>query len=712
MATKPKRESDRQAVVQRLIEEAVLHYEENIEPAQKTAVDYYHSRPYGDERDDRSRVVTSEVRDTMRQMMPSLLRIFFGPRKAAEFIPDSMEDVAAAEQATHTVNYVFRSMNPGFTITHDAIKNALRERIGVFKWWHEEAYCRKGARMTGLTEEQLTALAAEEGVEVNVRGRHEDGTVEAEITRVDMQHRYRVMAVPPEEFGYSPDARDLESAGVVFHRREMPVGELIAMGLDREFVESKIGRDERDTDGLRRSRSMSETDDAEIREEPDPSMQPVIYTEAYARVADEKGIPELRMFQCVGDDYEINPENLDGDLVDELPFAVLPAPDPEPHTLSGMSVADDVGPLQRWSSQILRGTFDSLSQTIHPKAAVLEGEVNIGDLESGAASNYVRVSKIGAIEWLSQPWVGGDTLPMLEFIRTQREERSGMSRASNGLDADAMQSTTKAAVAATLSASQARLEMIARIFAETGFTRLMKGLLKLLVKHQDRPMMIRLNNKYVEVDPRYWQADMDVHVNVALGQGTPEDQVQALASVVGLQREMQSMGSPLVSNVEVRKALDRTIEFGQLGLPEDFFKPWGVEEEAQYQQAQAQQPPPPDAQMALVEVEKQAAQAKAQLDMQKFQMELQFKQQELALRQREMELQDDRERDRWSQEFALKEKELELKYAAQQLEAELDARAQRARVEMDVEVAREKAHLDAEVKREAIKAKPAPGGDK
>lgn len=701
---------ERQAVVTRLIEEAVQHFEENIEPALKQAVDYYHGRLYGDEKSDSSQVVTSEVRDTMRQMLPSLLRIFYGPRRVVEFIPRNMEDAETAEQATETVNYVIRVQNRGFTITHDALKNSLRERMGIFKWWWDKGYCRKGSAHTGLTEDQLKLLAAEEGVEVKVLARFEDGTIEAEVTRIEQEGRVRIAAIPPEEFGFSPDARDLESAGVVFHRREMPAAELIAMGLDEELVLSKVGRVDSDDDGLPRARSMSETESDEHGTETDPSMQPVLYTEAYVRMAGENGVPERRMFQCVGDDYEI--ANEEGELVDEVPFGLLPAPDPEPHTLSGMSVADDVGPLQRISSQIVRGTLNSLAQSIHRKMAVVEGEVNVADLQSGDPAGFVRVSRPGMLEEFGSSFVGGDTLPLMEHIRGMREERSGMSRASNGLDADALQSTTKAAVSATLSASQARIEMIARIYAETGFTDLSRGVLKLLIKHQSRPMMIRLRNKYVEVDPRHWQADMDVFVNVALGQGTPEDQVMALGSVVGLQREMQAAGSPLVSNVEIRKALDRTIEFGQLGLPEDFFKPWGQEEEMQHRQAMAQQPPPPDAQMALVQVEQQASQAKMQLDAQKFQFEVQLEQQKMALEQRRIELEDDRERDRMAQEFALKEKELELKHAAEIQSAQMNARVAELRAEQDATLAKHKAELDAEVKREAIKAKPAPGGDK
>lgn len=125
------------------------------------------------------------------------------------------------------------------------------------------------------------------------------------------------------------------------------------------------------------------------------------------------------------------------------------------------------------------------------------------------------------------PFVGQQAFPMLEYMDGIKEDRTGMSRASMGLNADAPQSSTKAAVSATISASQSRLELTTRILAE-GMKKLFKQILQLTVANQDKARMIRSRNKWVQVDPRMWDATMDVSINVGLGNGDTEQKMAML----------------------------------------------------------------------------------------------------------------------------------------------------------------------------------------
>lgn len=705
-----------QSTITRGLERAWQYFQDNVEPDLKMATDYYHGREFGDEEDGRSKVVSQDVGDATRAMLPSLMRVFFGPEKAVEYRGRTPEADPMAEQATDYVNYIIQEDNPGFITFHSAFKDAFVRRLGVIKWWFDSTYRMEGAEYTGLDPEALQAFAADDTVvTVDVLRQNEDGTADVRVTRKENKGCIRIAAVPPEEFIYTPQARDLDTAPLVAHVREVPVSDLIAMGLDEELIEEAAGQTRGlNSNDLQHARQITPWVDDSLgqSDERDESQQLVLYGEVYALVdTDGDGISELRMFQVVGPKYDIaNGDGL-GELVDEVPFADF-CPEPEPHTLVGLGNFDLLRDVQRVKSQILRGTLNSLAAAIEPKTEIVTGEVNVKDLLSPEMSGIIRVTKPGMMREVTTEFVGAQTLPVLEYYDEIKENRTGQTKAAAGLDADSLQSSTKAAVAATLSASQQRLEMIARVFAETGMKRLFRGLLRMVVSHQDQERTVLLRGKWVTVDPRRWDASMYVQVNVALGQGTPEDRLNIVAGVLAAQKELMAAGSPLVTNVELRRTLAKGVELAGWRNADFFFRPWGEQEEQQMQQMKAQQPPEPSPEMALVQVEQQKAQASAQVAQMKAQTDIQIRQQELALREREIQLQDDRERDRMAREFALKELELQMKYSSEVNKAAVDADVARDRAAQDsqvrlaqagaeAEVALHRAHLDAEVRREA-----------
>jgi hypothetical protein len=210
-------------------------------------------------------------------------------------------------------------------------------------------------------------------------------------------------------------------------------------------------------------------------------MRRVLYIEAYSRVDyDGDGIAELRKVCCMGGGYKVV-RNLPASYI---PFADFPC-DPEPHTspLEAMSIFDITRDLQEIKSEILRNTLDSLAQSIHPRTAVVEGQVNIDDVLNNETGAIIRMRAPGMVQPLTTPFVGQAAFPMMEYMDQIKEDRTGMSKAAMGLNADALQSSTKAAVAATISASQGRIELTARILAE-GMKKLFKGILFLVTTHQ------------------------------------------------------------------------------------------------------------------------------------------------------------------------------------------------------------------------------------
>jgi hypothetical protein len=323
-----------------------------------------------------------------------------------------------------------------------------------------------------------------------------------------------------------------------------------------------------------------------------------------------------------------------------------------------MSVFDITHDVQEIKSQVLRNTLDSLAQSIHPRTAVVEGQVNIDDVLNNETGAVIRMRAPGMVQPLSQPFVGQAGYSMLEYLDQLREDRTGMSKAAMGLNADALQSSTKAAVAATISASHGRIELTARIMAE-GFKKLFKGILYLLTTHQDKPRMVRLRNQWVSIDPRAWDASMDVSVNVGLGQGDTNERLQALTMISQMQKaivDQYGLMNPMVTPQMYSRTLQKMVELSGFKDASQYFQMIP----ADFQIPQEQPKPTPEEVLAQVQAES-------------IQADIQKKAAELELKRQEMMRDDDFRRDQLAQEFLLKKYELELKYGTQISNAELMA---------------------------------------
>lgn len=646
--------------IRRMVDEALNWNEEFLEPEQRKATEFYKTFPYGDEEEGRSQVVTSEVRDTIRMILPSLMRVFFGAEDSVEFRPRGLEDRQLAKLRTKYINYIVREDNPGFLAFWAAFKDALIRKLGILKWVWEEEVVEEGGTATGLDQQQVNILLSDPTVEAD---EITESVFGFDQPRFDVKYRRRfdsgkavLAAVPPEEFIFSPSARSLEDARMVGHIRDMPADELLAMGVPEELLERVKGRGRR----LRGFASLEEVRrlDGDIpprfEDEDDEETRLVRFHELYVRIdKDEDGISELRKILAVGDTLHIWVD----ERADHVPFALF-GPDPEPHTLIGDSVADLMMQIQRIKSAITRGMLDSLTQAIMPATEVVEGEVNMGDVLNKEVSRVIRVRRPGMMREAVTPFVGREALPVLQYLDTVGEKRSGLPAEAAGIDADALQSTTAAAVQAVVQSSAQQIEMIARIFAETGMKQLYSGLLRLIVAHQDAPRIVRLFNQDVEVDPRSWEADADVQVNLAPGATLIEDKMRILGLIAEKQEQLLLNGAPLVGLSEYRSTLAKIVELAGFPSADEFFKPFGPQEEQAFAQAQAQQPQPPGDTEALIQIE-----------MAKIQAQTQQKMAELQLDIAKLQL----EREKLSQQTALKTAELEVKRDEGRAKIDIDA---------------------------------------
>ena len=666
-----------QDLITGLMREAVDHYVENLEPEQVLATDYYYGRPFGGEERGRSQVVSTDVRDATQAQIPDLMGIFMGSDDVVEFRPQSEEDVQMARQQTDYINLIVREDNDGYLNFHSAFKDALVRKVGFFKWWWEEYDRVRGYTHTQISEQALMILIQDakknDGeVEILARSETEEGPIfDVEARRLESDGRARFASVPPEEVVWTPDARNFEDAGIVAHTREVTVDEVARVtGLDFDEIEEFIGRHEDPgSENLQWARQFhggggsASTSVVGGEEEVKPfSQRSVLLTEAYAYMdLDGDDISELRMFLCLGPDYEIvNGDN--GEIVNNVPMAYI-TPDPEPHTIPGLCNWDNMKDIQEIKSQIHRGMLNSLAQAIEPQMEVVTGDVNLKDVLNPEISNIIRVRRPGMIREIRHTFIGGETVQALEYMNEVRADRGGMTRASEGLDPDALQSSTHEAVAATLDKAQQRIIIIARTFAETGVKRLYKGLLELVIENQDTERVVDLRGQFIPVDPRSWDVNTDVRISGALGSGSPADKIAFLSSILADQDQLLAAGSPLVTNVHIRATRQKILELGGFAGASEFYRRWGPEEEQQLQEKIANTPPPPDPAVMLLEVENLKVQMRA--------MEAREK---LALDQQKAVWDDDFKRDKLARDSALKEAEIEAEFQTTIADLELKLR--------------------------------------
>jgi hypothetical protein len=659
MKLEPMSDDQIEAIAREAITDALSFIESEVADDRIKAQKYYNGEVDIGEEEGRSKVVATKVRDTIRQVKPSLMRIFLSNENFVEYVPSRPDQVLAAETATKYIHSKFQENN-GYRVLSDAFHDALLKKVGVVKCYWDEYEESETYEFSNLTEEELAILAAEDDVEII----EQEVEMEIEIDQMGMQvemPRYevkimkknmtgdlRVESVPPEEFFVNREAVSIDDCYVCGHRTELRVGELVEMGYDFDQVSELSGIAYNDTMSEaeqfeRRGWDQMETDESKQ----DPSMKLVAVTEAYMKVdVDGTGIPQLHKLILGGGEMEL----LDYEPCSTVPFAVFES-DPEPHTFFGNSVADLIVNDQDAATAMLRGVLDNIAMTNSPRLAMVEGQVNIDDLLNNEIGGIVRMRQAGAVQEMSVPFVAGQTLGALEYYDQTIEQKTGVSRASNGLDPNALQNTTATAVQMTQAAGQGQVEVIARNLAEGGMRRLFKLMLKAVSQNSPEEEMMRVSGEmFMPVDPRSWDIDMNVSINVGLGTGKEDEKAFALQSTLQTQMAIYQTYGPtngVVSLTNIRNTLADMLALGGMRNADRYYAPMNPQIEqqlmAQMQQMQAQnQPQDPNAALAQAQIQAEQikAQSKAQTDAMKMQLEAQ-----------KFMAEDDRKRDQMDQDL-------------------------------------------------------------
>ena len=676
-------------IVESHIDDSLGFIETETSQERQTALEYYMREPYGNEVEGRSQIVTGEVAEVVDGALPQLMKVFTQSNNAVVFEPVNDGDAEVAEQATHYVNHIFYKDNDGVELLHGMFWDALCQKVGVLKAYWDDKKDTTKEKYENLTEDELTMIMNDEEVEIISQESVEE-IIEQEpqpavdpmtgqpvmdemgmpmmmdvppivnvyynvkCKRTKDSSKVKIENVAPEEFLIDKRATTIEDATFVAQRSLVTRSDLIAMGYDPEVVASLATGDTLDYTPERVARFGAGEQPFNTNDSNDESMEIVEYYECYVRTdMDEDGVAELHRV-CYADNQILMSEECD-----YIPFHSV-CPFPIPHKFFGQSLADRAVDLQLIKSTITRQMLDNLYLTNNYRVGAVEGQVNLDDLLTSTAGGVIRIKNPNALVPLSVQSSAGQSFPMLEYLDSIQAKRSGVSEASQGIDPNILQNVTATAVAAMSSAAGGKIELIARIFADTGISSLMKGILQLICKYQDKERIIKINNKFVPMNPREWNTQYNVTVNVGLGTGSKQEQLGVMQMVLDKQEQMLTqygLSNPLVSLKQYRDTLAKFVNMAGFKDESGFLKDLSQEQSDQLAQQQAQNPqsdPNTEAAKILAQVEQEKAQMKMQSDMAKLEIE----KQELELKVQKEMLELQQKQVQFEKEMALKEMEL------------------------------------------------------
>ena len=437
----------------------------------------------------------------------------------------------------------------------------------------------------------------------------------------------KVAGVPPEEMRLDRYARTWRDSRIVGHERVVPMDQMIAMGYDREpcleYVQSQDINDFTMEAQLRNpGRFMSTRVGDGVK-----------YGEWYIK-ADQNGDgqPELRYICTMGEDHDI----VSDEEANRIKFAMFSC-DPISHTIVGDSIADYTEDIQKIKTNMMRGVLDSLAESINPKTVVNELMVNLDDALNDDLGAVIRTrgDPSAAVMYTQTPFVGQAALPIIELMNDMLSRRTGLTDAAKGLDPKAIQSSTQIGVEAVINGAQERVELVARVLAETGFKDLFVGLVNEIAENPSPPRMLHINGKFIPFDPSTMDASMSVEVNPNLGKGNDMVRMMALSGIKQDQQALvaqMGLNNPICGPTEMLNTMTDMLKLANVMNVSRYFK---TPNPMQLQQMlSAPKTPDPQAMAAQAMMEKvRSATATAvgqqHLDRTKQQQEIDFKHQQL-----------------------------------------------------------------------------------
>ena len=610
-----------QSLLSNQIQNALGYLGGQLSESRTKSLEYYLGDKLGTEIDGRSQVVSTDVSDTIESLLPNLLRVFTASDKVVHCEPITAEDVPMAQQATTYLNHVFYKENDGFQLLYNFFKDALIEKNGFLKiYWddsetveHEtyenlsptekEALEDSKDEIEFIEEEVFEDEEAKEQFEATLAQYEAQGMdvsqiqvpnfdlYNCKIKRIKKTGRVKIESIPPEEFLIDRSAKTIEDANFVAHKVLMTRSDLVAMGYSQDEVDElpKSDLDIYDNEQIVRLRDI---DNYPINNPTDSSTEKVLIFECYVKYdGDEDGIAELRKIVAAGDNGSHILSNMP---CDTIPFVTV-TPIPMPHRFYGRSISELVEDVQLMKSTVMRQLLDNMYLTNNNRVAIMDGMVNMDDLLTTRPGGIVRTKQPPnqVMQPLQAQPISQQAFPLLSYLDSVREGRTGVSKEAQGLSPDTLNAKTATGVNALMTQTQMRSELIARVFAETGVKSLFKKIFELMVKYQDKEKIIMISNQYIPVRPTEWKDRFNISIVVGLGTGSKEQQTIMLNSI--LERQLQAFQLqggkelPMVSLKNMYNTLTKMVENAGLKNVDTYF----VDPDVGKQMMPPPQPPEP-----------------------------------------------------------------------------------------------------------------------
>ena len=674
-------DDDLLALLKRKEDDAAHYVHGQLGQERETALREYYRMPYGNEEDDGwSKIISSDVCDSVEWVLPALLKTFTSTDKAVSFEPTTAKDVQGAEQATDACNYVFYKQNNGFLILYTAFKDMLTVRNCAVMWRKETKETVSSLPFKGASQEMLAMLMQEQDAEIEAVNKvpmiGQDGqpvvdqmgqpveVYDGRLKKTEKRTICKVEAFSPEDLLIDREWTSplLQDCPYVCRLMRVTMSDLKEMGFtleDDDDLEGSASPNGQTT----RLADVNRTDTSTLGYGLDDDYGDESMSDGWLRIEfvlvdmDGDGIAERR---CI---YRLEDKILKNEVVSHVPIATA-SPILNTHRWDGQSIWDLVNDLQKLHTELLRQTLNNLYLTNNPRTKVLTDSnwsplANLDDLLDSRPGGVIRQRDPNAIAEQVTPFAAAASMPMLEYVQGMRENRTGVSRTSMGLNPDSLNNTATGRQI-DQSAAQQRIELIARIIAETLIKPIFQGILKTLTDGEMQKLAFRLRDEFVEYDPNEWRDSYDMTINVGLGTGDAQLKAAQLTTIYQMQQASMPMG--LATPQNLYHTMAKIVENSGFKDVQNFIQ-------------DPRNAPPPAPPAPPLEI--QLAQMKIQADMQKTQA---TSQQEVQKYQAETQMQMEIER---------------LKAEAKRLEIQANLELQAANDQRDAEREQMKAQFDA-----------------
>lgn len=508
-----------------------------------------------------SSLVSTDVADTIEWALPSLMKVFTGSDEVITIQGVTEEDDQNAEVMQSLLVYQLQRQNKFFPILYNWMKDALITGMGIIKcyWERTEGYTPETAQLNA----DALKLLAQTGVEItSVEG----PDIMGDFT-VTWNSPYYIKNSPKlenilvSEFLYSPDAKNLEDANFVAHRKKVTMSHLRQK--EREGIYANVDMVHPDNGPV--SWITDQVEDVIgdhytplHNNQQDKAREEVTIYECYTKIDfNNDGILEDMIITIAGDVILRAEPNYMG----RHPFFSI-SPTKDPHRIwVKRSYAELIGELQDMKVALTRQIVQNIALTNDPKMILAEDSINISDyIEGRKVIRKKPGSSMGDVA-MAMPvnQLSPQTFQFLEYLEGQKENRTGITRYNQGLDANSLNKTATG-ISAILGQSAQRLELVARMFAETGISELFRFMVSLNQKFVDQETVVRLTNKQLRISPDDLNGNFDLVVNAGISISTKESTIMTLQTMLTALMQTQAAGIPIVTPQNIYNLFKKWIE--------------------------------------------------------------------------------------------------------------------------------------------------------